>query len=133
MQGIITTNKLTATLLPNYVIQFDWKEDIEISAGDIAELDQIVYKLVGEKKFLSLAVFPKEAQFVSDAHVQATKSGVNINMEAEAIVANQLAQNIILKWYAREMEQSAVPIQLFKEYDYAKNWLDQLAIKKNIT
>lgn len=128
----IETEKLKMLLRDDAVIEFHWKEGIEVEKEDIESLDQYVYQLVGQRKFMSLAIFPKNVMFGTGSHVQATQSEVNINMVAEAIVANDLAQKMILNWYSKAMEQSNIPIQLFKEKHEAEQWLSKIAIAKKV-
>lgn len=127
-----TSDKLTVHLKNSYLIEFNWHENIEILPEDIAGLDQIVYDFVGSKKFVSLAIFPKSANFGPSSHIQATQSEVNINMVAEAIVASELAQKIIFKWYSKAMESSEIPIKLFKSQEEAEQWLDEIATVRKI-
>lgn len=124
MTKVIELDKAIVEKLDNNIIQLTFKDGVEFELADAFQVDKAFESLSESKPYLSLVdasnVFGSISKEARDHFAKPNE--INSRRIAEALVANNIALQLIARFYIN-FHKPNNPVKVFTDINKAKEWL----------
>jgi hypothetical protein len=125
---VIETSVAFISLLDGDILRIEFKPDVFVEPGDMAENMEAYRKLVGDKKVYLLTIAPATSTLSPEARDLFASPGRSSFKLAEGFVISSLAHRIMANFISK-VQKPKHPLRFFDSEEAAMKWLKEIKAK----